>query len=38
MPCHRIVAANSLGGYAGQTIGSSMQNKIWLLLHEGFGK
>lgn len=35
VPCHRIVAANGLGGYSGQTRGRQMQIKRWLLSHEG---
>lgn len=30
IPCHRVVGASSLGGYAG-----GIQNKKWLLQHEG---
>jgi methylated-DNA-[protein]-cysteine S-methyltransferase len=35
IPCHRIVAAKHLGGYAGATTGKLMQIKTWLLQHEG---
>lgn len=35
IPCHRVVAANGLGGYAGQTQGSQLDIKRWLLKHEG---
>ncbi len=35
IPCHRIIAANHLGGYAGATNGSLMDVKKWLLTHEG---
>ena len=34
VPCHRIVAANSPGGYGGQRYGDSLQKKSWLLKHE----
>ena len=34
VPCHRIIAANHLGGFAGTTSGSWMQIKSWLLRHE----
>ena len=36
VPCHRIVAKNGLGGYAGQTSGWLMDVKVWLLAHEGY--
>lgn len=35
IPCHRIVASNHLGGYAGQQQGKIFQIKEWLLKHEG---
>lgn len=36
VPCHRVLAANGLGGYAGQTgAGTSIDTKRWLLRHEG---
>ncbi len=35
VPCHRIVAAHDLGGYAGKTDGKLMDVKKWLLRHEG---
>ncbi|RDI44828.1 methylated-DNA--[protein]-cysteine S-methyltransferase [Aquicella lusitana] len=35
VPCHRIVAANHLGGYAGATEGTLLRIKRWLLQHEG---
>ena len=35
VPCHRIVAANGLGGYAGKTAGRQLGIKRWLLQHEG---
>ncbi|MGD8567167.1 MAG: methylated-DNA--[protein]-cysteine S-methyltransferase [Gammaproteobacteria bacterium] len=34
VPCHRVVAAQGLGGYAGHTAGSYMAIKQWLLQHE----
>lgn len=34
IPCHRIVAKNGLGGFAGQTKGSVFDIKRWLLNHE----
>ncbi|MBF0254975.1 MAG: methylated-DNA--[protein]-cysteine S-methyltransferase [Gammaproteobacteria bacterium] len=35
VPCHRVLARNGLGGYAGQTQGEQLQIKRWLLRHEG---
>ncbi len=35
VPCHRVVAANGLGGFAGQTRGRHLEIKEWLLAHEG---
>ena len=35
VPCHRVVGASGLGGYAGQTEGRNMEIKCWLLIHEG---
>lgn len=35
VPCHRVVAASGLGGYAGKTDGPVLQRKQWLLAHEG---
>ena len=35
IPCHRIVAAGSIGGYSGATGGHKLDRKIWLLRHEG---
>lgn len=35
VPCHRVVGANSFGGYAGDTTGDLLQVKKWLL---GFEK
>ncbi len=34
VPCHRVVAANGLGGYAGKTEGFEIDVKKWLLTHE----
>ena len=34
VPCHRVVAANGLGGYAGKTKGFEVGVKEWLLTHE----
>lgn len=33
-PCHRVVAANSLGGYMGMRDGYGLAIKQWLLQHE----
>lgn len=35
IPCHRVIAANSLGGFAGKTSGKLLVVKRWLLEHEG---
>ena len=35
IPCHRVVSANGLGGYAGETTGKQINIKTWLLKHEG---
>jgi len=35
VPCHRVVSAQGLGGYAGETAGRNMEIKCWLLAHEG---
>ncbi len=35
VPCHRVIAANGLGGYAGETEGRQLSIKRWLLNHEG---
>ena len=35
IPCHRVVAANGLGGYSGATEGPGIGLKRWLLRHEG---
>lgn len=34
IPCHRVVGANGLGGYAGHTRGAGLERKRWLLAHE----
>jgi len=34
VPCHRVVAQQGLGGYAGRTEGMNMVLKKWLLSHE----
>jgi methylated-DNA-[protein]-cysteine S-methyltransferase len=34
IPCHRVVAANGLGGFAHSTGGFLIEAKRWLLLHE----
>ncbi len=33
VPCHRVVAANGLGGFAGHTGGFHLEAKRWLLRH-----
>ncbi len=38
IPCHRVVAVNGMGGYAGATAGYKMQIKRWLLQHEGVSR
>ncbi|MDH3559895.1 MAG: methylated-DNA--[protein]-cysteine S-methyltransferase [Gammaproteobacteria bacterium] len=35
VPCHRVVGASGIGGYAGHTAGPELQRKLWLLAHEG---
>ncbi len=37
VPCHRVVAANGLGGFMGQRSGDELDIKRWLLRHEGVG-
>ncbi|WP_372674439.1 methylated-DNA--[protein]-cysteine S-methyltransferase, partial [Aquicoccus sp.] len=32
IPCHRVLAANGLGGFSG---GVGVEIKVWLLRHEG---
>jgi len=34
IPCHRVVAAQGLGGFSGATAGSELVLKQWLLEHE----
>ncbi len=36
IPCHRVVAANGLGGFAGDRGGRKLAVKRWLLGHEGW--
>ncbi len=36
IPCHRIVSATSLGGFAGKTAGKRINTKRWLLSHENY--
>jgi methylated-DNA-[protein]-cysteine S-methyltransferase len=35
VPCHRVVSANGLGGFSGETEGAMPNIKRWLLAHEG---
>jgi methylated-DNA-[protein]-cysteine S-methyltransferase len=35
IPCHRVVAASGIGGFAGATAGRRLEIKRWLLQHEG---
>ncbi len=35
IPCHRIVAAGGLGGFAGSRADDALGIKVWLLRHEG---
>jgi methylated-DNA-[protein]-cysteine S-methyltransferase len=35
VPCHRVVGARGLGGFAGDTSGRKLAVKRWLLTHEG---
>jgi methylated-DNA-[protein]-cysteine S-methyltransferase len=35
VPCHRVVAADGLGGYSGGTAGNGLEVKRWLLTFEG---
>lgn len=35
IPCHRVVSAQGIGGYAGKISGSVLERKRWLLNHEG---
>jgi methylated-DNA-[protein]-cysteine S-methyltransferase len=34
IPCHRVIGATGLGGYAGATAGQALDTKAWLLRHE----
>jgi methylated-DNA-[protein]-cysteine S-methyltransferase len=36
VPCHRVVAAKGLGGFAGERSGRKLEVKRWLLQHEGW--
>ena len=36
VPCHRVVSAAGIGGYAGSTGGREIQRKQWLLRRERF--
>lgn len=38
IPCHRVVAAAGLGGFAGERGGDLLEIKRWLLAHEAAGK
>lgn len=35
IPCHRVISAKGIGGYAGETVGQQINIKSWLLNHEG---
>lgn len=35
IPCHRVISAKGIGGYAGETEGRQLNIKRWLLKHEG---
>lgn len=35
IPCHRVVSATGIGGFAGETEGGNISMKRWLLRHEG---
>ena len=35
VPCHRVIGARGLGGYAGAVAGDRLEIKRWLLHHEG---
>jgi methylated-DNA-[protein]-cysteine S-methyltransferase len=35
VPCHRVIGATGIGGYAGHTAGPELRRKRWLLGHEG---
>jgi methylated-DNA-[protein]-cysteine S-methyltransferase len=34
IPCHRVIAANGIGGFAHASAGYLLEAKRWLLLHE----
>ncbi len=34
VPCHRVISASGIGGYAGHTGGEVLDRKYWLLRHE----
>ncbi len=34
VPCHRVVASHSIGGYQGASSGAKLDRKQWLLNHE----
>ena len=34
IPCHRVISASGIGGFAGQTQGERIALKKWLLQHE----
>jgi len=34
VPCHRVVAADGIGGFCGETAGDKLDFKQWLLDHE----
>ena len=34
IPCHRVVAASGIGGFAHSTSGFKLEAKRWLLMHE----
>jgi methylated-DNA-[protein]-cysteine S-methyltransferase len=38
IPCHRVVGANGLGGFAHATSGYLLEAKRWLLAHESSAK
>jgi methylated-DNA-[protein]-cysteine S-methyltransferase len=35
VPCHRVVSAQGLGGFSGESRGYPIETKRWLLVHEG---
>lgn len=38
IPCHRVVGATGLVGYAGHTRGAGLARKRWLLAHEALAR